>query len=254
MPPGGGLVGHPARGQVRLAAGHVRAAEIDADRPVGRGAPRVHRRLARGRAGVEPEPGRDRARAGARAQPRRRRGRASPRADRWQRAQSERAADDARVASATSRVASTRPRRSCRRYALPGRGRRPAGRLEQQGLGAPDRRCRAALARRRAPQVQGVAIKPHARRGIACEIEHRPGARNADQEPQVADELDRRLAGGGRGAAAEAPRQPQRGSRLSLSDSRRVDPSRCLPRSRRRMGSRLHRRVREDQRGCPTTA
>ena len=52
-----GLFGYPARGQVGLRAAAVGAADVDADRPVGRGGPGRHR-AARGRgAGVEAEPG-----------------------------------------------------------------------------------------------------------------------------------------------------------------------------------------------------
>ena len=58
-----GLAGNPRRSQIRLRARHVRPADVDADRAVGRGAPRAHVRRAGGRAGVEPaarEHGRDR--------------------------------------------------------------------------------------------------------------------------------------------------------------------------------------------------
>ena len=58
MPAAADLLGHPRGGQVRLRAGPIEAADVDADRPVGRGAaPGGHRSAGGGGAGVEPEAG-----------------------------------------------------------------------------------------------------------------------------------------------------------------------------------------------------
>ena len=59
-PAGGGLGADPRRREVRLAAGHVGATEIDADEVVGGGFPSRHRGRARGGARVEPESGANR--------------------------------------------------------------------------------------------------------------------------------------------------------------------------------------------------
>ena len=59
VPAGGGLGADPARGQVRLRAAAVVAADVDADRPVGRAAPGRHRARRGRRTGVEAEPGED---------------------------------------------------------------------------------------------------------------------------------------------------------------------------------------------------
>ena len=59
VPAGGGLGADPARGQVRLRAAAVGAADVDADRPVGRVRPGRHRARGGRRAGVEAEPGED---------------------------------------------------------------------------------------------------------------------------------------------------------------------------------------------------
>ena len=55
VPPRCGLLAHPSGAQVGLGAGDVGAADVDADRVVGRRRPCRHRRRARRRAGVEPE-------------------------------------------------------------------------------------------------------------------------------------------------------------------------------------------------------
>ena len=54
MPPGSDLRAHPCGSQVRLRAALVDAADVDADRTVGRGPPSRHRARGRRRAGVEP--------------------------------------------------------------------------------------------------------------------------------------------------------------------------------------------------------
>ena len=59
VPAGRGLRADPAGGQVRLRAGHVGAADVDAGGAERRLQPVGHRRLRRGLAGVEPEAGED---------------------------------------------------------------------------------------------------------------------------------------------------------------------------------------------------
>ena len=64
VPAGVGLLGDPGGAQVRLRAGLSAPADVDPDRPVGRGAPGGHRRRARRAAGVEAAAGVDLARSG----------------------------------------------------------------------------------------------------------------------------------------------------------------------------------------------
>ena len=210
VPAGRGLRADPRRRQVGLRAGHVGAADVEADGPVGGGAPVGHRRRARGAARVKAQAGVGLTRGGG-GDGRRRRGGVRAREGVHPGAGGGHRGARAR---AHGRLHGTRQRNDVqraadhRRLAVPGRGDEhpmrgvddlrlgagasgPGGggggehlgrprcqRLDQDRLGAAGDLPRAALLRRGAAEVDGVAVEAHAGGGGGGQLIDRPARRH----------------------------------------------------------------------------
>ena len=231
VPAGRRLVPEPGRGQVGLGTGLVRAADVDADRPVRRVRPpglhvgrarRGARVEARDRGSSRPARSAPGAGLGRVAAPARRarvigRAAACPARAGWGVRITGAGSDAlARIRKiwpgSKSNVAVTLIRGMVTEICLAtsfsvADGRALAGGgLDQHGLGGPDQQARAGLVHARVAQVDDVPVKAHAGAAALAQIDHVPGAGHQERVPAVRDVLEPGMGARGRAVRRLTPR------------------------------------------------